>query len=135
MIPIKVNDMDHIVLNVTDAETSLAFYTGILGLKGERLQEYREGKVGFPSVRINEHTLIDLSPKGEPDANRGKTQINLSHFCLVVEPVDFSMVSDYLKEKDIDVRTGPVPRWGAQGLGTSLYILDPDSNEIELRYY
>ena len=33
-----------------------------LGLKGERVEEFRAGKVGFPSVRINDDTIIDLFP-------------------------------------------------------------------------
>ncbi len=135
MIPIQVKEMDHIVLNVADAERSLAFYMGPLGLKGERIQAFREGEVGFPSVRINEHTLIDLSPNGESPADRGTIRGNLNHFCLVVDQVDFSMVLDFLKEKGVEVITGPVSRWGARGRATSIYILDPDRNEIELRCY
>ena len=135
MIPIQVNEMDHIVLNVADAERSLAFYTGTLGLKGERVQEFREGKVGFPSVRINEHTLIDFNPKENGTEKGVKHQGNLNHFCLVMEKVEFTTVLDYLKEKKVELVTGPVSRWGARGRATSIYILDPDGNEIELRCY
>ena len=50
--------MDHIVLNVEDMNTILDFYTNVLGLEPERLDEFRQGKVGFPSVRINADTVI-----------------------------------------------------------------------------
>jgi hypothetical protein len=29
----------------------------------------------------------------------------------------------------------PVSRWGARGQATSIYIQDPDANEIEIRCY
>ncbi len=59
---IKVTELDHIVLNVSDIDRSLKFYTEVLGLQPERLDEFKAGKVGFPSVRINGDTIIDLFP-------------------------------------------------------------------------
>ena len=50
MAAITVTELDHIVLNVFDVERSLAFYIDVLGLQGERVAEFRAGKVGFPSV-------------------------------------------------------------------------------------
>jgi hypothetical protein len=44
-------------------------------------------------------------------------------------------VIEYLKACDVPIRTGPVSRWGARGRATSIYILDPDGNEIEIRCY
>jgi len=135
----KITELDHIVLNVRDIEKSLAFYTGVLGLKGERVEEFREGKVGFPSVRINEHTIIDLNPiQGEsgPERRSGeKVQRNLNHFCLVVGKEDFSGLLEYLKDRIIPIREGPIWRWGARGVATSVYFLDPEGNEIEIRCY
>ena len=49
----RIIEMDHIVLNVTDIEASLRFCCDVLGLKAERVDEFRAGKVGFPSVRIS----------------------------------------------------------------------------------
>ena len=66
MTPLKIYEMDHIVLNVGDIDRSLKFYTEVLGLAGERIEEFKAGKVGFPSVRINQDTIIDLSRKGKP---------------------------------------------------------------------
>ncbi|HEX5139859.1 MAG TPA: VOC family protein [Dehalococcoidia bacterium] len=133
MTKIRITEMDHIVLNVSDIERSIAFYTGTLGLAGERLDEFRAGKVGFPSVRINEHTLIDLM-HGAP-ANGDKAAQNLNHFCLVCEPTDLGALAEGLKQEGIEVVTGPASRWGARGQAQSIYILDPDANEIELRCY
>ncbi len=139
MKPIKITELDHIVLNVKDIDRSLDFYTKVLGLKCERLAEFREGKIGFPSVRINEHTIIDLFPsKGEgrtPEKSGEKIQGNLNHFCFVVEKEDFGGIVDYLKGHSVPIRQGPISRWGARGRATSVYFLDPDGNEVEIRCY
>lgn len=134
---IQITALDHIVLNVGDIDRSLEFYTGVLGLKGERVDEFASGKVGFPSVRINESTIIDLFPtSGRALASADdKTNGNLNHFCLVVDAVDFTAAVDHLKESQVAIREGPVSRWGARGRATSVYFLDPDGNEIEIRAY
>lgn len=138
MKSIKITGLDHIVLNVRDIDRSLAFYTQVLGLKGERVQEFKEGKVGFPSVRINERTIIDLFPlKGSEAQEKSaeKAKANLNHFCLVAEKEDFSGIVDYLKGHGVSIREGPISRWGARGRATSVYFLDPDDNEVEIRCY
>ena len=78
MAKLKIVEMDHIVLNVSDIERSIAFYTETLGLRSERLEEFRAGQVGFPSVRINEHTLIDLVRSEK--AGTHPVSRNLNHF-------------------------------------------------------
>jgi catechol 2,3-dioxygenase-like lactoylglutathione lyase family enzyme len=138
MKPIKVTELDHIVLNVGDIDRSLDFYEKVLGLRIERLDEFRAGKIGFPSARINEHTIIDLFPSKESAAaNNGSenAERNLNHFCLVVEKEDFSGIVDYLKACSVTILNGPISRWGARGRATSVYFQDPDQNEVEIRCY
>jgi catechol 2,3-dioxygenase-like lactoylglutathione lyase family enzyme len=133
----KITALDHIVLNVADIDRSVKFYTEVLGLQGERVEDFKAGKVGFPSVRINEGTIIDLFP-GAPSSGRAsgaKNSGNLNHFCLVVGAEDFSGVIEHLAAHEIAIREGPVSRWGARGRATSVYFLDPDDNEIEIRAY
>ena len=121
----KIKDFDHLVLNVSDIERALEFYCGPLGLQGERVEEWRAGKVGFPSVRISPTTVIDLM-----DRPRGES--NVDHICLVVEPLDWQEVID---SGVFNVLEGPVPRWGARGKATSIYVSDPEGNTVELRWY
>ena len=132
MAGMRIVEMDHIVLNVSDIERSIAFYTGTLGLTGERLEEFRAGKVGFPSVRINEHTLIDLVASSSESSAASR---NLNHFCLVSEPTDLGALASELKSRGVVIVQEPVSRWGARGQATSIYIQDPDANEIEIRCY
>lgn len=122
---VTVSGFDHIVLNVADAERSLAFYLGELGLQPERVEEWRRGEVFFPSARVDATTIIDLLET--PSDGR-----NVDHFCLVVEPVDLQALKDSGR---FDVVDGPDQRFGAQGTATSLYVRDPDGNVVELRHY
>jgi len=123
--PVRVTGFDHIVLLSSDVERSVAFYRDQLGLEPERLEEWRRGEAFFPSLRVNEGTVIDVFP-GEID---GK---NTDHFCLVVEPTDLLAL---VEAGDLEVEEGPVPRWGAQGMGWSIYVRDPDRHLVELRHY
>lgn len=122
---LRVKDFDHLVLNVQDVERALAFYTGPLGLEPVRVEEWRAGKVPFPSVRINANTIIDLF-----DRPRGES--NVDHICLVVDPLDWQEVID---SGALTVIEGPVPRFGARGSATSVYVQDPEGNTVELRWY
>lgn len=123
--PICVIGLDHLVLNVSDVERSLAFYIDQLGLEPVRVAEWRREEVFFPSVRVDDTTIIDLI--GLP-----RTGENADHICLVVEETDF----DALKASGrFEVVDGPDRRFGARGDGVSLYIRDPDRNLVELRYY
>ena len=125
----RVIAFDHLVLNVADVERSLAFYTGPLGLEPVRVEEWRAGKVSFPSVRVSPTTIIDLveAPGGD-----GRPQgSNVDHICLVVEPLDWQQVID---SGVFTVLDGPGERFGARGTAISLYVGDPDGNTVELRW-
>jgi catechol 2,3-dioxygenase-like lactoylglutathione lyase family enzyme len=122
---VKAVGLDHVVLNVADVERSLAWYCGELGLEGVRVDEWRRGEVPFASVRVDDHTIIDL-------LQTDRTGQNVDHVCLVVEPTDLEAVK---ASGRFEVLSGPARRFGAQGDGTSLYVRDPDGNTVELRHY
>jgi len=128
--------LDHIVLNAEDVEALVAFYTTVVELEPERLEEFRAGKVPFPSVRMNADTVIDLAPRGMWVRNRPRMpgRPNLNHFCLTLDKVEWESLRARLAVHQI-VADGPHPRWGAHGGGTSVYFHDPEGNEIEARYY
>ena len=120
-----VKDFDHLVLNVQDVERALAFYSGPLGMEAVRVEEWRAGKVPFPSVRVSPTTIIDL-------VDRPRGESNVDHICLVVEPLDWQEVID---SGVFTVLEGPVGRYGARGTAQSVYVNDPDGNTVELRWY
>ena len=129
--------MDHIVLNVENEDKMIDFYSKILNLASERLEEYRAGKAPFPSVRINADTIIDFFPKKiwQGTLMPGQGQKNLNHFCIALSKKRCLTLMETLKINKIEIEEGPARRWGAHGTGTSIYFRDPDNNLIEARYY
>jgi catechol 2,3-dioxygenase-like lactoylglutathione lyase family enzyme len=128
---LEITGIDHIVLNVRDADESLAFYQGVLGLAPERLDEYRAGAVRYPSVRVSADTIIDLVPAA---SGAGALSLrNVDHYCFMARKVDFAALLTKLEAAGVTIVQGPRSRWGARGRAESIYILDPDGNQIEIK--
>jgi catechol 2,3-dioxygenase-like lactoylglutathione lyase family enzyme len=120
----KVSGLDHVVLNVTDTRRAVAWYRDVLGLEPLRFEAWERGEVFFPSMRIDEGTIIDLlevERSGE----------NMNHLCLVVD-ADLRALAESGRVEVVD---GPDVRWGARGDALALYVRDPDGNVVELRNY
>lgn len=126
---------DHIVLNVEDDALMLAFYSDVLMLELERVEEFMAGKVPFPSVRLSPNAVIDLFPKALWESEQQKGHANLNHFCLTLQKDDWQKLVENLAAHSVTIEEGPAVRWGAQGSGTSIYFRDPETNLIEARYY
>jgi len=118
--------LDHIVLVVSDVERALAWYGRHAGLAGVRVDEWRNGKVPFPSLRIDDSTIIDLVP-GDTGADRG----HLDHVCFVVSPGELDTLAG---EPELEV-VDRGERFGARGQGQSIYVHDPDGLLVEFRCY
>ena len=123
---VNVIGLDHIVLLTSDVERSLAWWTGPLGLTGDRVEEWRAGSVPFPSVRIDAGTIVDLFA-GE------RCGRNLDHVCVVVDPT--TDLEALVATGTFELERGPVDVYGARGMGRSIYVRDPDGNVVELRTY
>ena len=120
----RVTGFDHVVLVVADPSASAAWYRDHLGLQPLRLDEWERGEVFFPSVRIDDSTIIDLL-QGEP---LGRTH---AHICLVIDDDPVAVAAS----GDLQVIDGPDTRWGARGNAVSIYVRDPDGHVVELRHY
>jgi hypothetical protein len=76
---------------------------------------------------VDEGTIIDLVPAADVDAGG-----HLEHICLVVGADDLEAVAG---DPELHVVEGPVPRFGARGMATSVYVTDPDGLTVEFRCY
>jgi len=124
--------LDHVVLRVTDLDRARNFYCDVLGCRVEVFQK----KVGLLQLRAGD-SLIDLVPVdgqlgrmgGAAPGSEGR---NMDHFCLRVKPFDAAAIMAHLGAHGVD--PGKVEqRYGAEGMGPSIYLRDPDGNVVELK--
>ena len=124
----EVKELGHLVLYVRDLETSAAFYRDVLGFRPISPAVEGMKAAAFSSGRTHhELLLIEVGPDAQP-VPRGR-HLGLYHFGLKVGDTD-----DELREARERVEAAGVRVVGASDhtVTHSLYVLDPDGNELEL---
>lgn len=125
----EVKELGHLVLYVRDLERSRRFYRDVLGWK----EVGGEGPLGAPAAAFSsgrthhELLLIEVGHDAAPvPAGR---RVGLYHFGLKIGETD-----DELREAVTRLKEAGVAIGGAADhtVTHSLYISDPDGNEIEL---
>jgi glyoxylase I family protein len=124
--PLEILELDHVVLRVRDQAVSQRFYTTILGLSLDHVNEAAH----LLQLRAGRH-LIDLLPlaPGETAAPSAR----MDHVCLSVRCDDLAGLATWLRQRGVTVEGDVVTRRGAFGVGASVYIRDPDGYRIELK--
>ncbi|MDF3308146.1 VOC family protein [Rhodococcus sp. T2V] len=124
----QIDHLDHLVLTVADPETTIEFYTTVLGMTAHTFGNNRRALL-FGVSKINLHEAgREIDPKAQHPAPGS------ADLCLIVkDPID--EVLRQLTDHQVPVELGPVTRTGAQGPIDSIYIRDPDRNLIELSNY
>ncbi|MEO8114354.1 MAG: VOC family protein [Phenylobacterium sp.] len=130
--PIPILGFDHIVLRVRDKARMLGFYEGVLGLAVDRDRP----ELGLTHVRAGAQ-MIDLVTLDGPlgklgGAGPAAEGRNLDHLCLQVRPFDEAAIRAHLAAHGVEV-VEEGQRYGADGVGFSLYVLDPEGNTVELK--
>jgi len=128
---IRVEGIDHVVLRVGDVERSLRFYCGVLGCSVERQSE----ALGLVQLRAG-RSLVDLvavdSPLGKAGGPPPGPGRNVDHVALRLESFDEPALRAHLAAHGVE--PGDVgQRYGAEGMGPSMYVRDPDGNVVELK--
>ena len=128
---LTIQGIDHIVLRASDIDAMRRFYCEVLGATHVA---YRP-QFGMSHLRIGA-ALIDLIEVNGPlggagGAAPGSEGRNMDHFCLRVEPFDQDSIVAHLKRHRVAI--GEIrPRFGAEGSGVSIYLTDPEVNNVEL---
>lgn len=129
---IRIVEIDHVVLRAGNLQAMQCFYRDVLGCREER----RQDDIGLVQLRAGA-SLIDLVSVDGPigrhgGAAPGAEGRNMDHVCLRVEDYDEAAILAHLRAHG--VRIGELGmRYGAKGIGPSIYCFDPEGNMVELK--
>jgi catechol 2,3-dioxygenase-like lactoylglutathione lyase family enzyme len=122
--------LDHVVIAVSDWERSNAFYRDVLGAEVVELDRGRFAYRLADGQQLNVHGPgATPEPRAADPVRPGNSDLCLRWGGTADEAVA------HLASHGVAVELGPVPRHGAQGLGTSVYFRDPDGSLLELIAY
>ncbi|MGP7998052.1 MAG: VOC family protein [Streptosporangiaceae bacterium] len=130
----EVKELGHLVLYVRNLDRSASFYRDVLGWRqimggpGDAPQPFRAAAFSAPSGRTH-HELLLIEVGDEAASLPTGRRVGLYHFGLKVGDSD-----DELREALATLDKNQVNVVGASDhtVTHSLYITDPDGNEIEL---
>ncbi len=125
---IRIDRLDHLVLTVADIGQTCAFYGDLLGMEVVTFGAGRKA-LRFGAQKINLH---EAGKEFEPKALTPRP--GSADLCFVTA-TPLEQVTERLSAAGIALEDGPVPRTGATGPITSVYLRDPDGNLIELSTY
>ncbi len=128
----EVKELGHLVLYVRNLDRSVAFYRDVLGwrmiIPDTPDAPFRAAAFSAPSGRTHHELLLIQVGEDAAALPRGR-RVGLYHFGLKVGTSD-----DELREALATVKSAGVTVVGTSDhtVTHSLYVLDPDGNEIEL---
>lgn len=126
--PVSITTLDHLVLTVSDIDGAVGFYQRVLGMRPVTFGGGRRA-LTFGASKINLH---QAGQETEPHAARPAP--GSADMCLVTAAPPQQVLA-HLGAHGVLAELGPVPRTGARGPITSIYIRDPDGNLIEIASY
>jgi glyoxylase I family protein len=159
--PFELERIDHIVIRCHDFAAMFDFYTRILGCTideptndhvnrfGGALTHLRAGSCYIDLLAYDMQHLTEEGKQFAARSYAGGAGIEenssvdelrfladsstLDHLCIRIEPFDEQSITQYLMEEIVTIVAAGEGRLGADGVGPSIYIRDPEGNVIELK--
>jgi len=134
-MPLVVDALDHLVVNVRDVEVAAAWYERVLGMAREDFDvgAGRGGRTAmhFGRLKIN---LRPVSATREQWITADHESAGSDDLCFLTAATPETVVA-HLKACDVPIIAGPGERRGAMGTIVSVYCRDPDGSLIEISSY
>ena len=134
-MPVKVNALDHIVINVNDVARSAEWYAKILGME-IRVFHPGAGKTKRTSLLFG-NQKINVRPKGADKVEwftADHEAAGSDDLCFLTPSAPDEVVA-HLKANGVKIEEGPTKKQGARGTLLSVYCRDPDGSLIEISSY
>jgi catechol 2,3-dioxygenase-like lactoylglutathione lyase family enzyme len=134
-MPVRVNALDHIVINVADVARSTAWYRNILGME-VKVFDPGPGKTPRTSLVFG-NQKINVRPRGADTVEwftADHVTAGSDDLCFLTSSTPDEVVA-HLKANGIRIEEGPAAKQGARGTLRSVYCRDPDGSLIEISSY
>jgi len=134
-MPIKVNALDHIVINVSDVARTAEWYRRILGME-IKVFDPGHGKTARTSLVFGSQK-INVRPLGADKVEwftADRETAGSDDLCFLTSSTPEQVVA-HLKACGVAIEEGPVMKQGARGVLRSVYCRDPDGSLIEISSY
>ena len=134
-MPVKVNALDHLVINVDDVARSAQWYAKILGME-IKVFDPGEGKTKRTSLVFG-NQKINVRPKGADKVEwftADHVAAGSDDLCFLTSSTPEEVVA-HLKANGVGIEEGPSQKQGARGTIVSVYCRDPDGSLIEISSY
>src|SRR5260221_10625214 len=132
---VKVNALDHIVINVADVAHSARWYQKVLGME-IRVFDPGPGKTPRTSLMFG-NQKINVRPLGADKVEwftADHEAPGSDDLCFLTSSTPEQVVA-HLKSNGVAIEEGPVAKQGARGTQRSVYCRDPDASLIEISSY
>jgi catechol 2,3-dioxygenase-like lactoylglutathione lyase family enzyme len=132
---VKVNALDHLVINVADVAVTSEWYRKILGME-IRVFDPGQGKTPRTSLHFG-NQKINVRPLGADKVEwftADHEAAGSDDLCFLTAATPDQVVV-HLKACGVAIEEGPGPKQGARGTLRSVYCRDPDGSLIEISSY
>src|SRR6266481_9965887 len=132
---VKVNALDHLVINVADVARSTEWYRNILGME-IRVFDPGPGKTPRTSLVFG-NQKINVRPLGADKVEwftADHEAPGSDDLCFLTSSTPDQVVA-HLKANGVAIEEGPTRKQGARGALQSVYCRDPAGSLIEISSY
>ena len=132
---VKINAIDHLVINVADVARSAQWYQKVLGME-IRVSEPGPGRPPRTSLMFG-NQKINVRPLGADKVEwftADHEAAGSDDLCFLTSNTPDQVVT-HLKACGVAIEEGPADKQGARGVIRSVYCRDPDGSLIEISSY